>query len=659
MAGLRSARGRALLASAVLVLLLTSVTALALWRAQNDRNVRRSLEQRSAVVAALNDARAEYFLGATFMAVAVFAEDRAPFIEQYRQAKVRGDNNVNDALAGLAALGDTDGLTRLNAFLKNGVELDQGVNAFIDYLLAADSADIARMAEGYQLQQWPKADELVAELEQVAGEQQAKLAAERAAADRTAESALAWLIVFSVFALLAGVAALVALSLSVVRPLASLQATARAITLGDLGATAEVSGPTEVASLARDFNEMVTARQRAEKALRKARDELEVRVQERTAALVAANEELDMLAKTDALTGLANHRSLLDALSREVELSVESRHALSVVMMDIDGFKRFNDTYGHPLGDEVLKLVAGVLRQVSEDSGIPGRYGGDEFLVILPRADKTAAIAFADWLAAAVGEIEFEASAGNRVPISLSLGVVSFPEDTDSKDHLLALADAAMYEARRLGGAERKAPRVVAAGAGGFDSAFGALDSLVQAIHYRDRYTKTHSDLVAEYAAKLSQRVGLSEEATRALRIAGALHDVGKLIVPDDILKKPGSLTTEEYDLMKRHPLVGEMLIRETPFLEDVLQAVGCHHESYDGSGYPRGLQGDEIPLLGRIMALADAYSAMCLDRPYRKALSQDEIVAEVRAGAGKRFDPRLAEAFIEMLEAERQARAA
>jgi HD-GYP domain-containing protein (c-di-GMP phosphodiesterase class II) len=245
------------------------------------------------------------------------------------------------------------------------------------------------------------------------------------------------------------------------------------------------------------------------------------------------------------------------------------------------------------------------------------------------------------------------------VPIGLSLGVASFPEDSESKDRLLVLADAAMYEAKRLGGAGPQVSRVVAVGGAPFDGAFGALDSLVQAVQYRDQYTKTHSDLVAEYAAKLALRAGLSEEAVRAIRIAGVLHDVGKLIIPDDILKKPGPLTAEEYEVIKRHPLVGEMLIREGPFLEDVIQAVGCHHENYDGSGYPRGLRSDEIPLLGRVMAIADAYSAMSLDRPYRKALSVDEIIAELEAGAGTKFDPRLVEVFVEMLQAERRAQAA
>ena len=411
------------------------------------------------------------------------------------------------------------------------------------------------------------------------------------------------------------------------RPLAELTSTTRRIREGEISVRSPTPGKDELGELAVSFNAMA--------------------------------DELERQATTDPITGLLNHRYGDVALNEALQQARSQGSPLSVLIGDMDDFKLFNDTFGHPLGDEVLRLVAGVFRQMSGDSGITSRYGGDEFLVVLLGADKAAATAFADRLAAAVGEIEFQVGDGARVPIGLSLGVASFPEDSESKDRLLVLADAAMYEAKRLGAIDRQEPHAVNAGGARMESVFGALDGLVQAIQYRDRYTKTHSDLVAEYAAKLSLQAGLSDEAVRAIRIAGVLHDVGKLIVPDDILKKPGPLTAEEYDVIKRHPLVGEMLIRETPFLEDVIQAVGCHHESYDGSGYPRGLRGDEIPLLGRVMAVADAYSAMSLDRPYRKALSVDEIVAELKGGAGTRFDPHLVDIFVEMLQVERRTKAA
>lgn len=631
---------------------------MAVWRADADRQARRSLEQRSAVVAAINEARAQSFLSATSVALAVISEEPAS-LEKYAQGAASANKALDAARAQLTELGDVGAVARIDAFWDDAQSLEQRVGEYVAAGEQTETDSFAQLVGEAQQELWPVAQALIADLGDLADDQQAVLAAERAAADEAANRNLALLIVFSMFALLAGVTSLTLLSFSVLRPLGSLKTSVRAITVGDLQAKAAVSGPEEVAFLAQDFNEMVAARNAAEEALRKARDELDARVQERTAALKAANEQLERLAKTDSLTGLANHRSALDMLTEGIERSTESGEPLSVVIMDIDGFKLFNDSYGHPLGDQVLRLVADMLRQVTGDSGIPGRYGGDEFLVILPGADKDAGRVFANRLGVAAGQIELRTGDDSRVPISLSLGVASFPEDTQSKDRLLALADAAMYEAKRLAGAGRIEPRVVAVGSEQFETVFGALDSLVQAIQYRDHYTKTHSDVVADYAARLALHAGLSEENARALRIAGALHDIGKIVIPDEILKKPGPLTRDEYKTMKRHPSVGESLIRETPFLEDVMQAVSCHHERYDGKGYPRGLKGREIPYLGRVIAIADAYSAMSLDRPYRKALDHDEIVAELRASAGTQFDPELVGIFIEMLEAERQARAA
>ena len=411
------------------------------------------------------------------------------------------------------------------------------------------------------------------------------------------------------------------------KPLTQLTVVMRRIREGETSLRAPVPSEGELASLATSFNAMA--------------------------------DELERQATTDSLTGLLNHRYANLALEEAVDQARARRGRVSVLLGDIDGFKLFNDTYGHPLGDEVLRLVTGVLQEQSGDVGIPCRYGGDEFLIILPGADKVAADTLAQRLAAAVGELEFQTGDGSRLPIRLSFGVASFPEDSRSKDYLLAQADGAMYEAKRLGLPGRDATGKIVQSGTRSHSAFAALDSLVQAIQYRDHYTKTHSDVVAEYAARLALQAGLSSEAGRALRIAGVLHDIGKLIVPDDILKKPGPLTPEEYEIMKRHPLVGEMLIQEAPFLEDVIQAVGCHHERFDGTGYPRSLRGEKIPVLGRVIAIADAYAAMCLDRPYRKALSLAEIVAELRGGAGTQFDPRLVEIFLDVLHVKREPLAA
>ena len=357
-------------------------------------------------------------------------------------------------------------------------------------------------------------------------------------------------------------------------------------------------------------------------------------------------------AMTDPLTGLANHRGALSKLEQAFAECRDDDQPLALVIGDVDGLKRLNDTYGHVRGDEMLKRVAGIFQRACGPDDIASRYGGDEFLLILPRKTRAEAIALAEKIAREVDDAAFSAKAGKRVPISISLGAASAPEDADSIGKLVTTADAAMYAAKlgrdRAGGGKGN----VGNPSDG-DARFGALDGLVQAIDAKDHYTKRHSDLVAEYASKLAGALHLSPEVRRAMMIAGLLHDVGKLVVPDEILKKPAPLTSSEYDAMTRHVVVGEVLLNELPQLKDVVDAVSCHHERYDGSGYPRGLRGEEIPLVGRIIAIADAHSAMTLDRPYRKAISGEQVMAELAEGSGSQFDPELLTLFVELLKEE------
>ncbi|MGB2695661.1 MAG: diguanylate cyclase [Dehalococcoidia bacterium] len=378
--------------------------------------------------------------------------------------------------------------------------------------------------------------------------------------------------------------------------------------------------------------------------------ESQLRLQEYTARLERAVQVERQHATTDALTSLPNHRAALQTLKSAFETASEQGKPLSLLMGDIDNFKLFNDTYGHVMGDEVLKLVARLCQKTLEPVGTAFRYGGDEFLIVLPDQEKVEATRLAHRLVDQLGKAEFRTESDSLVPIRISIGVASYPEDTLSTSKLVAFADAAMYEAKkRLGKKGSVTSRA--------DTTFGVLESLVLAVDAKDRYTKDHCDIVAEYAVKLAERMNLSEESQRALRIAGLLHDIGKLVVADEILKKPGPLSPEEYEVMKRHVRIGEVLIREVPQLKDVIQAVSCHHERFDGTGYPRALKGDGIPLLGRIIAVADSYSAMSLDRPYRKALPYDRVLGELLAGSGTQFDPEILKVFIELVVEEQLQR--
>ena len=430
------------------------------------------------------------------------------------------------------------------------------------------------------------------------------------------------------------------LARSVLSPLRDLAEGLRGFSGGTLTGPMPLQGVREIDEVSKAFNAMAENLTRS------------------TSHLVSARDELQKQASTDPITQLLNHRYGSMALADAFGRARAENSPLSVLIADIDDFKLFNDVYGHTLGDDVLRSVASVLERSCNGGAIPCRYGGDEFLVIMPDRDRPAALRLAERVRKAAGEIDLRPSDGASVPLGLSVGVASFPEDGGTADHLLVLADAEMYEAKRLGSVNAENPGALLdrERPGG---SFRVLDSLVQAIQHRDHYTREHSEVVAEYATRLAVASHCSEQVAHSLRVAGLLHDVGKIIVPDEILKKPGALSAAEYEIMKRHVLVGEMLLREGHYSETVVQAVGHHHERFDGRGYPRAVGGLDIPLAGRIISIADGYSAMCLDRPYRKGLAPEEVASRLRQGAGTQFDPDLTDLFLGVLEGERRSRAA
>jgi len=248
---------------------------------------------------------------------------------------------------------------------------------------------------------------------------------------------------------------------------------------------------------------------------------------------------------------------------------------------------------------------------------------------------------------------------GDDIPLELSTGVAVCPDDSKHKEELIVCAEGSLQEARQSSAGFLL---VAQPGPGKLvpykDAALRLFETLVRAVDLKDRYTRRHSQQNAEFAVELGRAVGLSERAQSGLRIAGLLHDVGKIGVPDRILKKPGPLTDEEKAIMRQHVVLSTLMVQGVPNRQDMSDAVSCHHERWDGDGYPLGLAGADIPLLGRILAVVDAYSAMILDRPYRKALTHEEAVAELRRGTGTQFDPDLVELFISLLESRREAAA-
>jgi diguanylate cyclase (GGDEF)-like protein/putative nucleotidyltransferase with HDIG domain len=375
-------------------------------------------------------------------------------------------------------------------------------------------------------------------------------------------------------------------------------------------------------------------------------DELEAAQQEVSHLYGLAREQ----AEHDALTGLLSRRFIVERLEAAVSMAQSHKGKLALMMIDVDGFKLFNDAHGHPAGDSILETVSKALSASTRDGDLVGRYGGDEFLVVLPNTDTKGAVSQAERLLHAVDELTWRTPGGIRVPISLSIGVSAYPRHGSDLNELIAYADANLYAAKQKGG--HTVSSAISSGEDGVvDHGFGVLDSLITAISEKDHYTRRHSEEVASHAVHMAEALGLSDRMIRAIRMAGLLHDVGKTGIPASLLLRPGPLTAEEDSLVRRHVEIGLALIRDVPELEAVLEAVGAHHERMDGSGYPRGLQGRDIPLAGRVLAIADTYSAMTTRRPHHRAKTSEEACEEIRKVAGSQLDPRVVEVFLSLFD--------
>lgn len=377
----------------------------------------------------------------------------------------------------------------------------------------------------------------------------------------------------------------------------------------------------------------------------------------RQAAIIIDNarlfERVQQQAHTDFLTGLPNHRRLQDLFAEALEECERDGQPMCVAMADVDNFKLLNDVHGHLAGDEVLKQIAGVIAGAIRKEDIVGRYGGDEFLFILRRMDRAQGERLMTRVAAAVEETAAAIPGLEKpIPLRISWGLAAYPEDGSSRRALISRADASLMDRRihERGSASHRTGLSTRDFMQLHPETVLLAESLLQVIDQKDRYTSDHSKQHATLSLLLADTLCLPERQRYALWLGGLLHDIGKIGVPDTILRKPGPLSPEEWAVMRQHVTISESIVRGLFDLDEACEAVASHHEWYDGRGYPRGIAGEEIPLLGRMLAVVDAYSAMSHDRPYRRRLSHAEAVAELRRYAGIQFDPELVEAFVAAL---------
>ena len=446
------------------------------------------------------------------------------------------------------------------------------------------------------------------------------------------------------------VAALLALLVAraVTRPITMLANAADRVGAGDLNVPIPQAGADEVGRLSGSFEKMTVH-------LRDIIGSLEGS----TAELSKTNRELrDVRAQaaTDGLTGLSNHRTFYERIEAEASRAQVSRRPVGLIMLDIDNFKSVNDSQGHWAGDNVLRQLAAALVDVAGQENAY-RYGGDEFAILLPGTDHEKTLEIAERLRRA---LENRPGADG---VTVSLGVASFPAAA-SVEELVYGADIAMYWAKSEG-KNRVADwaRLVKSRTGGalpWFAADGAVQApevvvaLGEALAAKDPSTRAHTERCSSWAVKVSQELGLKGVEASTVRLASFLHDVGKLAVPDEILFKPGPLNEEEWAQMKQHPTAGLQILGQIRSLTTVTPSILHHHEHFDGSGYPDGLAGEEIPIASRILLVTDAFDAMTNDRTYRKAMPVEAAVKELTRHSGSQFDPAVVDAFLSVLTRER-----
>ncbi len=375
-------------------------------------------------------------------------------------------------------------------------------------------------------------------------------------------------------------------------------------------------------------------------------------------ALTKAYAIIEEKAQTDSLIGLPNHRTIIERIEQELQHCQSSQRNCAIIFADVDHFKRINDTWGHGAGDAVLCTVGHRLREGVRKDDTVGRYGGEEFAILLTDMEQTEAVELAERLRCSLADSPCTWKQDETlitIPITASFGVATYPLDGTTSKELIERADATMYAAKQAGRnrvclpddevvavPELSPPQQIT-----LENRTVQVLSTVAALH--DQGTHTHALRMQDLAEATARILGRSEEEVQLIRLAAQLHDIGKMGIPDTILHKPGPLTPEEWAVMRSHPRMGQQILTQAGGRLDLIShIVVAHHERWDGQGYPYGLAQQEIPLGARILAVVDSYDAMTSTRPYRVACSVEHARAELQRCAGTQYDPRVVDAFLQ-----------
>lgn len=368
-------------------------------------------------------------------------------------------------------------------------------------------------------------------------------------------------------------------------------------------------------------------------------------------------EQLLKQAITDPLTGIFNRRHFDERLAKEFKRSSRYNRTFSTIIIDIDSFKQANDLFGHGFGDEMLIAATNVFKSILRDDDSVYRYGGDEFAMLLPETSKEGAIEVSERLKE--GFAKFVSGIEKRIKLSLSVGVASYPEDGVDEKLLIGMADKRMYQSKGRGGNMVTARDHMDYLKTDTDRLLHSLSNLAQLMEKQRAVISAeshnnHSQDIRALVVTLGNEIGLSKKQMSQLQQAAMLHDIGTIYIPASILNKKGALTSDEWSDVKRHTLIGEDIIAsiaangETE-LQDIKEIIGQHHEKLDGSGYPRGLVGEDIRFEAQILAVSDTYTALRSARPYREAFSKEAALDEVLRLSGTHFSPKVVEHLVNL----------